>query len=218
MGEARRRVLDWRVAAWLVPLWAVIATWGWNAAGNTPREGWSLVKTSLGVVRPSPSGDRAYLTGNGPWVRADLSAFDLPADADLWVLVRRNRIGAFVPWLETTDLRLVLWNSQGRDLRTGTVNPAWPDILSLARPAYAAGDTEWHQRVVAGIDAEMRGELPRRRVLFGALLGEALMLTAHACLVVVCFVLGLRGWQTWMRERRATSGVAWVGSLYRGER
>ena len=213
MGDARRLALIWRVAAWALPLWVVVAVWGWNAAGNNPREGWSLVKTTLGVVGPSPSGDRAYITGTGRWVRADLSAFGLPADADLWVLVRRNRVGGFVPWLETTDLRLMLWNSEGRDLRTGTVNPAWPDILSLARPGYATGDTEWHQRVVAGIDAEMRGELPRRRVLIGALLGEALVLTAHVWLVVACFGLGLRSWQKWMGERRAASGVAWVGSL-----
>lgn len=213
MGGARRRALIWRMAAWALPLWAVVAVWGWNAAGNNPREGWSLVKTTLGVVGPSPSGDRAYITGQGRWVRADLSAFDLPADADLWVLVRRNRLGGFVPWLETTDLRVLLWNGQGRDLRTGTANPAWAGVLTTVRPWFAAQDTEWHRRIVAGIDAEMRGELPRRRVLFGALLGEALVLTAHAWLLVGGFILGCRGWRRWMDERRAASGVAWVGSL-----
>ncbi len=185
-----------------MPVCLLVALWGWGAAENNPREGWSLVKTTLGIVGPSPSGDRAYMTGMGRWVRADLSAFGLQADADLWVIVRRNRLGGFVPWLESTDLRVLLLSGEGHDLRTGSANPVWPRVLAAVRPWYAEQDQEWHRHIVGEIDAELAGKLPRRRVLWSALLGETLTLLAHLWLAVGAAVLARGAWCAWTAEAR----------------
>lgn len=192
---------------WSLPLWLIIVGYGWGAARNNPREGWSLVKIHLGIVGPSPSGDRAYTTGLGPGLRTDLSAIGYGSDEHVWIVVRRERVGLFVPWRETTDLRAISGTNSFQGLHTGTSNPAWPKLLGVVRPLFAAGNTEWSRRLLDAIDAELAGELPRSTVRPGMLAREVVVLLSHAMLFVCAALMFRSARQTWITEGWRSKGL-----------
>lgn len=164
----------------------VLVIFGWNGAKNTPRDGWSWVKASIGAAPVPGSGDRAYfVAGYGPLAHLDRPARpdQSPAENMVMVIVRRDRSGFFLPWLETNDLRMVSGTGKKRPWQTGTDDPRWHETLRAARAWYVDQDTDWHRTVVAGIDAELAGEYPSRRIRPGFLMLELLVLLAHAVLV-----------------------------------
>lgn len=169
--------------ACILSISALIAIFGWNGAKNNPLFGWSTVKIRLGLAPMPGSGDRAYFVGGyGPRAQLDLM-HPVPAENVVMVLVRRDRRGAFIPWLETWDLRMVSATGHPRPWQTGTDDPRWEPTLKLARDWYAAHESEWHQRIVAGIDTELAGGFPDRRIRPWYLILEIIVLLAHGVLV-----------------------------------
>lgn len=192
------------VIAWSMPVWLAIAAFGWTAAGNTPRDGWSVVKLRLGMVAPPAGGRAAYTIGEQNWVGADLSAYGGRADERVTVVRQRTRMGLLVPWRETTDLRLVTTSGSLGNLYTGTDNPAWAGVLGVVRPAYAAGGTSQQRAVLEAIDAELAGALPRTRIDRWSLALECVVLVAHAMVLAgVLSVIGAVRRHRLVLERRA---------------
>ncbi len=162
----------------------VLVIFGWNGAKNTPRDGWSWVKASIGAAPVPGSGDRAYFVAGYGGSFARLEQSDLiPAQDWVMVLVRRDRSGLFLPWLETYDLRMVSGTGKKRPWQTGTDDPRWHETLRAARVWYVDQDTDWHRTVVAGIDTELAGGYPDRRIRPGFLMLELLVLLAHGVLI-----------------------------------
>ncbi len=135
----------------------------------------------------SGRGDRAYFVAGygGPLAHLDRAARpdQSPAENTVMVLVRRDRSGFFLPWLETYDLRMVSGTGKKRPWQTGTDDPRWNDTLQAARAWYVDQDTDWHRTVLAGIDTELAGGYPDRRIRPGVLALEIMVLLAHAVLI-----------------------------------
>jgi len=169
----------------------------WNASPNNPRDGWSWIKTSLGITGPSPSGDRAFHELRTVRSRLIIDPQDRALDAHVTVLLRRTRYGLFKPWLETKDLRFLDLTGQAHDWNTGTANPDWPALLQAARAHHQqviANTTSpnvqtYHQLILAAIDTEVAGGYPARRILWSALASDAMYVLAHSSLIVLLFLL-----------------------------
>lgn len=161
----------------------LLAVFGWFAAPNNPRDGWSLVAITTGRAPAAGSGDRAYLIA-GPAGRFAFAPIETDAESTHgWVLVRRERVGLFVPWLETENLRIAAVSGKHPHWQSGSADPTWHQALRSARGWYVERGTAWHQRVVDAIDAELRGAYPDRRIRAGALGLELIFLGAHAVLL-----------------------------------
>ena len=170
-------------SACLIVISALIAIYGWNGAKNNPLFGWSSVKIRLGLAPMPGSGDRAYFVGGyGPMAQLELD-HSVPAENVVMVLVRRDRRGLFIPWIETYDLRMVSATGQKLPWQTGTDDPRWEPTLKLARDWYATHDEEWYQTIVAGIDTELAGGYPDRRIRPWYLMLEIIVLFAHVALI-----------------------------------
>ncbi len=163
---------------------AVFVIWGWNGAKNNPRDGWSMIKVSLHLAPASSSGDQAWLAaGNSSFAEIKLNNPTLGING-VMVLVRRDRRGIFIPWLETWDLRVITVPGHGQPWHSGMDDPRWIPLLKQARDSYAAHDTEWHQRIATGIDTELAGGYPDRNIRPWYLLLEIFVLLAHGMLFV----------------------------------
>lgn len=160
----------------------VLSGMAWSAAPNNPRDGWSMAAIWTGRAPVPGSGDRAFLAAgyHGRPFAVDLTAHGMRADEHVEVVVRRTRQGLFVPWIETTDLRLVSYSGGPRHFRTGTPDPAWHGVLRAVREIYGPDGAGSDAVVLAGIDRELAGRHPRRRVLFGPALLEGVFVLAHA--------------------------------------
>ena len=160
----------------------LVAIFGWNAAKNTPRDGWSWVKMQIGAAPMPGSGDRAYfVAGFGPFSRLDQN--NPTPESFAMTLVRRDRRGLFIPWLETNDIRMAMASGKKGDWKTGSEDPRWHGVLRSSRKWYANQDSDWHQKVVAGIDTELAGGFPIRKIRPWYLALDALVFLAHAVLL-----------------------------------
>lgn len=182
----------------------------WNTAPSNPRDGWSWIKTLLGITDSSPSGDRAYHELRTVRSRLLLDPQDRSLDAHVTVLLRRTRYGVFKPWLETKDLRLLDLTGQHRDWRTSTANPDWPALLQAARAHYLQVITNttnpkvlsYHQRILAALDTEIAGGYPDRRILWPALALDVLYVLSHLLLLLMMLLLIRRVYHLGLANRR----------------
>lgn len=166
-----------------------ISVCGWFIAGNTPRDGWSLIAIHTGLTQSHDSRDRGYFVagyGGQPAV-LDLSEFGLADNEQIMVGVQRARHGLFIPWREKNDLRILVFSGKKPYWVSGTNDPAWSGVLAVARDWYEQQHTPWHQTVVAGIDSELAGRYPNHDILLGALVLELIVVLAH--IVLLAFVL-----------------------------
>tara|TARA_R110000782_G_scaffold210192_1_gene298285 strand:- start:5657 stop:6373 length:717 start_codon:yes stop_codon:yes gene_type:complete len=206
MGRNARKRAPGRVIALLLPFWVAGMWYGWGIAANNPSGGWSLAMIWLGAAGSAPIGSRAELTDTGWWVSVDLTGEGLGAEEHLRVIVRRDRVGLFAPWLETTDLEALSASASFRDLRTGSTDPRWKGVLRAAHPFYASaapGAPAAHA-IAAGIDDELAGRLPARRINWPMFRREAAVLGAYAMLsIALVHLLGAVRRRRLVLERRS---------------
>jgi len=163
---------------------AGMVLFAWNGAAGNPRDGWSVVKASLGASPMPDSGSRAYFIA-GPSL-ANTVRYEINGNQSSGtVMVRRDRRGLFFPWLQTIDVKLIQYQPH-MTWKSGTGDPNFHDTLVTVRSAYveyAQQRGEWYQRVVDAIDAELGGAYPARTVHWRLAMLDALSLISPFVLV-----------------------------------
>lgn len=132
------------------------------------------------------SGDRAFLEAG----MGGLGMAPVETDAGSthgWVLVRRDRRGLFVPWIERRDVRIAAVDVKHPDWQSGSGDASFHQALRSMRGWYTAQSTDWHQRVVSAIDKELQGVFPAYSVRWLPLMVELLVVQAHLFLLVLVY-------------------------------
>ncbi|MFK7883565.1 MAG: hypothetical protein AB8F26_05200 [Phycisphaerales bacterium] len=190
-----RRSIAWVVSGWSIPVWLIAVMIAWNAsvAASNPREGWSLVRIWIGITGPSPSGDRAYLIRDkrfGLYRTADGGVSVVPTIEDqAWFaigepIIRRTRLGLFVPWNERVDLRVLDYTQQFTNWKTGSTDPDWVPVLRALESRPDARKDERESHLTDAIATELAGDHPERRVIVRGLILDIGIVLAHVLLSI----------------------------------